>query len=379
MFYDLNEIKAVPCRDIAERYGIQLKKIGNRLWGKLRSEERTASFAIRLGSNRWDDFGLGESGSNIDLVMKLEGVDKTEAINRIAEDFGIDPEKIECNKWRPLSDSQYKELGIKFPQRATMNFGYDLSKHTEEQLKRWNDKYGVPLKTLAEKYPDVYNKLIEKFALEQIKNLKKEYFNDLIHYSDPTYNEISLIAEKYILEELEKNINTKVDLLQRAVTTINRNYDYLKVNLKADINKYTNEKFVNLENYPQKNIESGELIVDNYGVYRLITDVVEEKYESFEIVLKEAAKASITDIPVELGGKQHSYECAFVSAGIVDHIMKADINRKLGKLEADVLNSVLEKVKLFKSKNLVQEKSNIQELNLDLGNSIELGQKLNIS
>lgn len=379
MFYDLNEIKAVPCRDIAERYGIQLKKVGNRLWGKLRQDERTASFAIKISTNRWDDFGLGESGSNIDLVMKLEGVDKTEAINHIAEDFGIDPEKIERNKWRTLSDKQYGELGIAYPQRATLNFGYDLTKHTEEQLKRWNDKYAVPLKILAKKYPDVYNKLVEKFALEQIKEVKDKYFETLRHYFNPTYNEIDLKITKDALQELEKSINSKIDLLQKAVTTIKKNYDYLKVNLDADLHNYTNKKLINIEDHTQKNIEIGELIVDNSGVYRIITDVMEEKYESFEIVLKEARKASITDIPVKLDGKQHDYECAFVCAGTVNYITKADIHRKLGKLEKDILDSVLEKVNLFKSKNLVQQKSNIKENNLNLGNSIELSQKLNIS
>lgn len=379
MFYDLNEIKAVPCKDIAESYGIQLKKIGNRLWGKLRSEEKTASFAIKIRSNRWNDFGTGEGGSNIDLVMYLNGVNKTEAINHIAENFGIDPERIERNKWRPLSDNQYKELGIEYPQRATMNFGYDLRKHTIEQLNRWNEKYAVPVKTLAEKYPDVYNKLIEKFALKQIEGLKKKYSEDIIHYSDPTYNEMSLIVEKRILINIEKSINNKADLLQRAVTIVKKNYDYLKVNLDADIQEFS-KSIENAKSYAQneqENVQAGDIIVDNKDTFWLITNAAENKYESFEIVLKKAEQASITDIQIELDGKVHDYNGAFVKGNIINTIGKTDIQRKLGRVETEVFNSVKEKISLFKSKDLVQERTNINEMNLY--NSMESGQRLNIS
>lgn len=377
MYYDLNEIKAVPCRDIAEKYGIQLKKVGNRLWGKLRPE-RTASFAIRAGSNRWDDFGLGESGSNIDLVMKLENVDKTEAINIIAEDFGIAPERFEGTKWRPLSDSKYKELGIEYPERATLNFGYDLGKHTPEQLERWNLKYGMPIKILAERYPDVYNKLIEKFAIEKITALRDVYYNSLQSYNQ-LLDEKNEFFIKSNLKDLKESINNKVDLLQRAVTTFKKKYDYLKVDLEHDLLKLADSTINNDQLVYQKSINEGDLIVDTKGNYYLISEVHDTKADCFNIKYKHFEEASVTDIFLDLEAKLHGAKRTFIDGSRIYHIEKDDINKVLETLDSEKLKEITDKVELFKSKNLLQDSitTTTNTVALNFNNSMVLTQKLN--
>ncbi len=173
--YNIKEIKAIPIEDVARHYGIKLEKKHNRLWGKLRNE-KDASFSINLEKNLWYDFGLGKGGSVIDFVAEIERITAKEAINKLAEMYNI--ENSVKKGWQPLTDSQYRELGVQ-PERATMNFNFDLNVHTPEQLQRWSEKYGMHVKDLAEKMPDVYNKLIFKVAMENIETLKNSYFTKI--------------------------------------------------------------------------------------------------------------------------------------------------------------------------------------------------------
>ncbi len=53
------------------RYGLYLSPL---------REERTPSFKVDYAQNLWYDFGLGEGGSIIDLVMRLERCDFTQAL-----------------------------------------------------------------------------------------------------------------------------------------------------------------------------------------------------------------------------------------------------------------------------------------------------------
>lgn len=214
-FYNLDEIKAIPLEDIASKYGIQLKKKGNRLWGKLRENEKTSSFSINLEKNLWYDFGSGEGGSGIDLVAKLDGLSPTDAINKLAVEHGLESEQTN-NEWVPLTDRQYRKIGIQ-PERATLNFQFDLNKQTVEELTRWSDKYGVPVKELAAKHPKVYNKMLEKIALGEINELKGKYFGLIESYQTViTGMEDKMLFERFIKSQ-SVEINEKVDLLQRAI------------------------------------------------------------------------------------------------------------------------------------------------------------------
>lgn len=49
-------------------------------------EERTPSFSVRYDKGLWYDFGLGEGGTLLQLVMRLEGCGTTEAIRRLQKD-----------------------------------------------------------------------------------------------------------------------------------------------------------------------------------------------------------------------------------------------------------------------------------------------------
>lgn len=214
--YDLKEIKAIPCGEVARKYGMHLKEKGNRLWGRLRDGEKTASFSINLKDNLWYDFGSGRGGSVIDLVAELEGISSKEAINRLAEEYGFKNENSQAvNGWRSLTDNQYREIGIQ-PEVATMNFGFDLNKHTIEQLQRWSSKYCMSVKELAEAYPKVYNQMLDKISLEQINVLRDAYQTRINMFHDPTMDALTKDFLKQMVLSDSQDIKNRVNLLQRA-------------------------------------------------------------------------------------------------------------------------------------------------------------------
>ena len=54
-------------------------------------EDRTASFKVDYENNRWRDFGTGENGSLIDLVMKMENCTNGRAMQLLEQHIGGNP------------------------------------------------------------------------------------------------------------------------------------------------------------------------------------------------------------------------------------------------------------------------------------------------
>lgn len=78
----IQAIKCLSIRDYLAQRGLHPTK-DNPCYGFYRSplrEERTPSFKVDYGQNLWYDFGLGVGGSIIDLVMRLERCDFTQAV-----------------------------------------------------------------------------------------------------------------------------------------------------------------------------------------------------------------------------------------------------------------------------------------------------------
>ncbi len=81
---DLDEIKAIPIRDILDRYGIEVHR-GNKFRAIWRRDENP-SCDYHEDKNAWCDRGAGnEGGSVIDLIMKLENCNCGEAIKLLSE------------------------------------------------------------------------------------------------------------------------------------------------------------------------------------------------------------------------------------------------------------------------------------------------------
>ena len=81
----MNDLKNISIRQFLARRGI-LPKYECNGYGMYLSplrEERTPSFKVDYVQNLWYDFGLGEGGTLLTLVMRLERCDSREAIRRL--------------------------------------------------------------------------------------------------------------------------------------------------------------------------------------------------------------------------------------------------------------------------------------------------------
>lgn len=82
---DIQQLKRLPIRDYLSRRGIQPARENNRCGFYLSPfrAEHTPSFKVDYAQNLWYDFGTGEGGSIIDLVMRLENCDFMQAVQSL--------------------------------------------------------------------------------------------------------------------------------------------------------------------------------------------------------------------------------------------------------------------------------------------------------
>ena len=81
----LKDIKQTSIRSYLAQRGITPKteKTGYGMYLSPLREERTASFKVDWQTNLWHDFGIGDGGSIIDLVARMENCSVGEAISRL--------------------------------------------------------------------------------------------------------------------------------------------------------------------------------------------------------------------------------------------------------------------------------------------------------
>lgn len=82
---DIKQLKRLSIRDYLSRRGIQPARDNTRCGFYLSPfrAEHTPSFKVDYVQNLWYDFGSGEGGSIIDLVMRLENCDFMQAIHSL--------------------------------------------------------------------------------------------------------------------------------------------------------------------------------------------------------------------------------------------------------------------------------------------------------
>lgn len=208
--YDINRLNEIKLEDICSIYGIKLKASGRNFVGRLR-DEKTPSFRIYTNNNIWIDFGTNEKGGSIKLIQKLEGVSWNVAIKILADKFGISKNK--TNYTMPTK-SQFEFIGIN-SDRAISNFIIDLEKQPLEKLEEWEEKYSISMYELSKKNLYIYHKLLDSRALPIIYE-ERNYFKHLQEKYLTLENELERSLFKSKLKELEKNINYKVDIYNKA-------------------------------------------------------------------------------------------------------------------------------------------------------------------
>lgn len=220
--YDRRKLDEIKLEDICNLYGVEVKRNGKNLIGRLRNE-KTPSFCIYENNNIWVDFGTNEKGGSIKLVQKLEGVGWNEAIKILADRFNIS--KTTSNSSLPTK-RQFELIDIN-SDRAIANFIIDLNKHSLEKVEEWEEKYSMSMYELSKKNTYMYHKLLDSRALPIIYK-ERNYFKHLQEKYPTLENEIERELFKDKLKELEKSINYKVDIYNKARLDKMKKY-YLKV------------------------------------------------------------------------------------------------------------------------------------------------------
>ncbi|MCX0402217.1 CHC2 zinc finger domain-containing protein, partial [Clostridium perfringens] len=134
-FYNLDKIKEIPLEDVCNRLGVNTSSKGKKLWCNIRGE-KTPSCCINIDKNYWYDFGTSTGGDVIKFVSEVEKINTKEAIYRLADMFGIDPENNIPNKNKfnlYISNSDYRKIGIE-PTRATLNLDINLEKQSLDEV-----------------------------------------------------------------------------------------------------------------------------------------------------------------------------------------------------------------------------------------------------
>lgn len=176
-FYDLEKLKSIPIAEVAQAYGIEVKPSGTDFWCKLR-DERTPSCKLYTKTNSFCDFGnTNYGGDTIQLTAFLHSCSRADAIEILANTFGIAPEN-QATYNRFPSDRQLAKIGIQ-GDRATKNFDFHPDKYGDSVAMKISEKYAMTVERLSEQYPDVYHQMLRAKAVPYVHSLRQMYLAEL--------------------------------------------------------------------------------------------------------------------------------------------------------------------------------------------------------
>lgn len=94
-YYDLDKIKEIPITDVlSDLYGIEARQHGRSQAYCAIRDEKTPSCCLYLDTNSFCDYGDGNRGGNvINLVEYLSNCEFKDAVQMLAERYGISAEK----------------------------------------------------------------------------------------------------------------------------------------------------------------------------------------------------------------------------------------------------------------------------------------------
>lgn len=188
LFYDIEQLKSIPIREVAQAFGVQVKKAGNDYWCALR-DERTPSCKLYTKTNSFCDFGAANyGGDTIELTKFLRACSsRYDAMDILAQTFGIQPEQQNGNVRKLPSIRQFAKIGI-YGDVATKNFDFHLEKYGVEGARAITEKYQMTVEKLSELYPDVYHQMLRAKAVPYVHALRNAYLSNLRFHYDMTVN-----------------------------------------------------------------------------------------------------------------------------------------------------------------------------------------------
>ncbi len=315
-FYNLDKIKEIPLEDVCNRLGVHTSPKGKKLWCDIRGE-KTPSCCINTDKNYWYDFGSSTGGDVIKFVSEVEKIDAKEAIYKLADMFGIEPENSIENKNKHnfyISNSDYRKIGIE-PTRATLNLDINLDKQSIEEVTRLEKAFSKSMNELANSNEDLFLDVLNKKSIPIIYNNIKNYYDCLNRIEDYINEKDNVVDGFHSLEtqlymnyskELADTLNNQLDILSK--TNIDKKIGFELKENKVDFQKHMNDIFsVCLENgievlsqeSPQynkvsKNLDDFKDYIVEYTLPELgDIEIVEEQIKQIE---KEVKSYSYIDI-----------------------------------------------------------------------------------
>lgn len=242
MFYDIEKVKEIEVEIVCELYGIELRRKGQNLWGKIRNE-KTDSFSINPAKNIWRDWGMAEGGDVISLVSKLESTSYAEAIKILGSRFNI-PTEDKSEEYKSLpTPNQFKEININST-RVSLNLDINLETNTVEEVeKMYSDKkYSSTMYELSKTDKALYHQIIDRKSSELIERYK-EIFVDINKKYKKETGKVEKMLYKDMLEELEISINNGIDIYNRSRLD-NKDLNNLKVKFEPKMKKIEVEDLI---------------------------------------------------------------------------------------------------------------------------------------
>ncbi|EDT14254.1 CHC2 zinc finger domain-containing protein [Clostridium perfringens] len=304
-FYNLDKIKEIPLEDVCNRLRVNTSSKGKKLWCNIRGE-KTPSCCINIDKNYWYDFGTSKGGDVIKFVSEVEKINSKEAIYKLADMFGIEPENTITNKSNYnlyISNSDYRKIGIE-PTRATLNLDINLEKQSLDEVIKLEKAFSKSMNELANSNEDLFLEVINKKSIPIVYNNIKNYYDCLSRIEDYINEKGNIVTGFHSLEtqlymnyskELSDTLNNQLDILSK--TNINKIIGFEIKENKVDFQKHMDDIFsVCLENgievFSQESPEHNKVIknLDEFKEYILDykvpelgdVKVVEEKVSKIE-------------------------------------------------------------------------------------------------
>ncbi|WP_283690399.1 CHC2 zinc finger domain-containing protein [Clostridium perfringens] len=308
-FYNLDKIKEIPLEDVCNRLGVNTSSKGKKLWCNIRGE-KTPSCCINIDKNYWYDFGTSTGGDVIKFISEVEKINTKEAIYRLADMFGIDPENNIPNKNKfnlYISNSDYRKIGIE-PTRATLNLDINLEKQSLDEVINLEKAFAKSMNELANSNEELFLEVLNKKSIPIVYNNIKNYYDCLSRIEDYINEKGNILTGFHSLEtqlymnyskELADTLNNQLDILSK--TNIAKIVGFEIKENKVDFQKHMNDIFsVCLENgvevLSQESPEYNKVIknLDEFKDYILDfkvpelgdVEIIEEKVSKIEKEIK---------------------------------------------------------------------------------------------
>ena len=306
-YYDLNVLRNIPIENVCYLTGIDVNQKGSRLWVKLRNE-KTSSAIINQETNTIYDFGepylFGtnshggpKQGNPLDLIQYIYSCGFTEATERLADLFNIEPVNTKSqSRNNAVTDAEYSQIGV-YGNLVSKNLNYDTGRPVQE-LFELAEAFSFPVNDLKNSGNDelmsIYEEVILRGkALPYIQQMRNSYFVSI-------WEQYSFLKDINALELFDsmcsqKELTDSYNKLVAAEKIFNRAAEGTNVK-KISVRDYSPNKI--LEDILKNRIKP-ELGVLNY---KQINKLARERkctvrYEAMETIKYYEIKEQLDNLP----------------------------------------------------------------------------------